>query len=286
MTNVPDKQHSNLTLTTSDGIKLRGIRIKPEQSDCSLIVVHGVGEHFNRYLEFAKKISSSDCTCYLYDQRGHGQSDGKRGHISKFEDYTNDLKLIYDLVSSESQNHPVFVYGHSMGSIVATVFTLNLQEKIKGLILTGFPFKPYVPISGLTLKLIKLIGKAIPQVSIPTMINVKQLSHDEVMWKTYEQDQMINKTVTLNWAAEFYSTLDWLKQNLFKLELPLLMMHGSEDEIARLNGAEQAVKIIRSKEKTFRVFKGQRHELLNELSPTPDQVTEQMQDWMRQRLSG
>ena len=277
-------RHSSFTVTTADGINLQGFRIKPKQSLYSLIVVHGVGEHSKRYLSFAKNISATNCTCYLYDQRGHGNSDGKRGHITQFEDYSNDLLKIYDLVFSESQEHPVFVYGHSMGSIVAVLFALNHQAKIKGLILTGFPFKPSIPISGYTLKLIKIISKIIPLQSIPTMINVKQLSHDENIWNTYKQDNIINKTVTFNWISEFYSALDGLKKSLTNLELPLLIMHGGEDKIARLKGAKQAFQSIHSKDKTFQIFEGQRHELLNELPPTPNQVVDLMRDWIQQRL--
>ncbi len=283
MTDSSDRP-SRFTVTTADGLNLQGIRIKPQKSAFSLIVVHGVGEHLERYLSFAKKISARNCTCYLYDQRGHGNSDGKRGHITQFEDYSNDLLKIYDLVSSESQEHPVFVYGHSMGSIVAVLFALNHQAKIKGLILTGFPFKPSIPISGYTLKLIKIISKIIPLQSTPTMINVKQLSHDENIWNAYEQDNMINKTVTFNWISEFYSALDGLKKSLTNLELPLLIMHGGEDKIARLKGAKQAFQSIHSKDKTFQIFEGQRHELLNELSPTPDQVINRIRDWIQQRL--
>lgn len=283
MTDSSDRP-SRFTVTTADGLNLQGIRIMPQKPAFSLIVVHGVGEHLERYLPIAKKISATNCTCYLYDQRGHGYSDGKRGHITKFEDYSNDLLKIYELVSSEAQEHPIFVYGHSMGSIVAVLFELNHQAKIKGLILTGFPFKPSIPISGYTLKLINIIGKTIPLQSIPTMIDVKQLSHDKNVWNAYEQDTMINKTVTFNWIAEFYSALDRLKKNLCNLELPLLIMHGSEDKIARLKGAKQAVQSIHSKDKTFQIFDGQRHELLNELPPTPDQVIDRMRNWMQLRL--
>lgn len=277
-------QHSKFTVTTSDEKNIQGIRIKPQKPICSLIIVHGVGEHLKRYLSFAEKLSSINCTCYLYDQRGHGYSDGKRGHISKFDNYSNDLLDIYNFVQLESQKHPVFLYGHSMGSIIATQFTLNNQEKIKGLILTGLPFRPSILISGFTLKLIKIISKIVPFLNIPTMINVEDLSHDKNVRDTYEKDQMINKTVTLSWITEFYSALHEIKKNLFTLELPILIMHGSEDNIAKLEGAKQAIQIIHSKDKTLQIFEGKRHELLNELSPTPDQVLDHMQDWIKLQL--
>lgn len=284
MANIPYDSQSSFTLTATDGIKLQGTCIKPKKSICSLIVVHGVGEHSKRYLSFTKKMSASNCTCYIYDQRGHGVSDGKRGHIAKFEDYLSDLLKVYDLVLSECQKHPIFIYGHSMGSIVAILFTLKHQEKIKGLILTGFAFKPRIKFSGYPLKLITFIKKIAPQQSISTMINVEQLCHDDNVWQDYEQDPLINKTVTVSWIAEFYSALDKLKKDLSNLNIPLLMMHGSEDKIARLNGAEQTIQAVQSKDKELHVFKGQRHELLNELSPIPDQVIGRMVDWIRQRL--
>jgi len=284
MKNDSDDRQSIFTVTAEDGTNLHGIRLKADKSIYSLIVVHGVGEHSKRYLSFAKKMSTANCTCYLYDQRGHGHSGGKRGHVTKFKDYSNDLLKVYKFVLLESQQHPVFVYGHSMGSIVTTLFALNHRVNIKGLILTGFPFRPSIPITGFALKLIKRIGKIVPLLSIPTMINVKQLSHDENVWKTYKQDRMINKTVTCNWVVEFYSALAELKNNISNLELPLLIMHGSEDKIAKLKGVEQAVQLIHSQDKTFQVFKGQRHELLNELPLVPDLVIGSMRDWVQLRL--
>lgn len=284
MINDYSDRHSKFTITTADGKSLQGIRIKPEKPVYSLIVVHGVGEHLKRYLSFAEKISSTNCTCYLYDQRGHGNSDGKRGHISKFDHYSNDLLEIYGFVKSESQKHPIFVYGHSMGSIVATLFALNNQKKIQGLLLTGFPFIPNIQISSFTLRVIKIMSKIAPLLNVPTMINVKDLSHDSNVRDTYEQDQLINKTVTLSWVAEFYSALYEFKKNLYKLELPVLIMHGSEDKITKLEGAKQAVQIIHSKDKTLQIFEGKRHELLNELSPTPDQVIGHMQDWIKLQI--
>ena len=211
-------------------------------------------------------------------------SDGNRGHIAAFKNYTDDLLKVFDLIFSESQGRPIFIYGHSMGSIVATLFTLQHQEKITGLILTGFPFKPSIPITGFTLKVIQFLGKTFPLLNIPTLINVKHLSHDKKVWEEFDLDPMNNKTVSLSWVAEFYSTIESLGDKLCQLKLPLLIMHGGGDKVARLEGAEKAVQSISSKDKTFRIFDGQRHELLNELPPTPDQVTHLIIDWIQQRL--
>lgn len=276
-------QCSHYSVTTSDGIKLQGFCAKPEKSICSLIVVHGLGEHSTRYKVFAKKICAANCACYIYDQRGHGNSNGKRGHIENFENYSNDLLNIYDLVYSESEGYPIFLYGHSMGSIVAALFTIKHQTKIKGLILTGFPFEPTIPISGFALKLVNLLGKIAPLQKIPTFINVKHLSHDKKVWKDYKQDYTINKIVTLGWVSEFYTILEEVKNHLCKLRLPILVMHGGDDRIAKLKGAKRAFKTIRSNDKTLQIYEGQRHELLNEISPIPDKVTRYMKDWMQVR---
>jgi alpha-beta hydrolase superfamily lysophospholipase len=284
MTANSNDQYSNFSLTSKDGIKLQGFTFKPEKPVFSLIVVHGVGEHSKRYLSFAKKISAANGACYLYDQRGHGGSDGKRGHVAKFVNYSNDLLDIFEMVFSKSQGCPVFVYGHSMGSVVATLFALSYQAKIKGLILSGFPAIPSISIVGWPLKLIKSIRKIAPLQNIPTLLNPKHLCHDPNVWKAYEEDPMINKTVTLNWAAEFYSALKEIKNNIHNLFVPLLMLHGSDDKIAKLKGAQQTFQTIHSTDKTLQIYKGQRHELLNEVSPIPDQVTDCMLDWMQKRL--
>ena len=66
---------------TDDGLRLKVQRWNEIQAPTrSLIIIHGLGEHQDRYKHVAAHFSKDGFQVYSYDQRGHGQSEGKRGH--------------------------------------------------------------------------------------------------------------------------------------------------------------------------------------------------------------
>ena len=55
------------------------------------------------------------------DHRGHGKSEGMRGYVNRFADYLDDLNLLWESQLAKSKT-PVFVFGHSVGGLIATLF--------------------------------------------------------------------------------------------------------------------------------------------------------------------
>ena len=53
-----------------------------------------------------------------YDLRGHGQSSGRRGQVSRFDEYLDDTEVFLDEVRRAQPGKPVFLLGHSMGGLV------------------------------------------------------------------------------------------------------------------------------------------------------------------------
>ena len=64
---------------------------KPKGIIC---IIHGLGEHQGRYAHVAKFYSDNGFQVYSYDQRGHGKSEGKRGHTPGLESNLDDLERI------------------------------------------------------------------------------------------------------------------------------------------------------------------------------------------------
>ncbi|PNV71128.1 alpha/beta fold hydrolase, partial [Leptospira inadai] len=58
--------------------------IKPDANRV-LVFNHGFGEHSGRYVNLINYFKDSDVSFYGLDMRGHGKSDGKRGHADTFE---------------------------------------------------------------------------------------------------------------------------------------------------------------------------------------------------------
>ena len=71
-----------------DGMKLSGYLWEPQNTPKAIInLVHGFGEYMERYDPWAMKFVEKGYLVHAIDYRGHGKSDGRRGHISKFKDY-------------------------------------------------------------------------------------------------------------------------------------------------------------------------------------------------------
>lgn len=81
-----------------------------------VIIVHGLGEHSDRFGNLVEPLTDSGFAVHSYDLRGHGRSGGQRGHIDRWQDFRRDLLDFLAVVQASSGDEPVFLYGHSLGS--------------------------------------------------------------------------------------------------------------------------------------------------------------------------
>jgi len=78
----------------------------PERPDALLVIVHGFGEHSGRYEGLARFFAHRGFAVHAYDQVGHGQSSGRRGHVDAFDWFHDDLERFLALARSEHPGLP------------------------------------------------------------------------------------------------------------------------------------------------------------------------------------
>src|SRR5688572_26720323 len=98
--------------------------LPPVHGGKSVIVAHGFAEHSGRYGEILNELNRAGFAALAFDFRGHGNSDGKRGYISRFQDYVDDLKAAVNFEKGRNGNEPVIVLAHSMGALVAVNYAI------------------------------------------------------------------------------------------------------------------------------------------------------------------
>jgi acylglycerol lipase len=59
-----------------------------------VLTVHGLGEHKGRYQELASIFVEKQIAVFSFDHRGHGQSDGRRGHARSIDQLVEDLEQV------------------------------------------------------------------------------------------------------------------------------------------------------------------------------------------------
>ena len=122
----------------------------------SVVMVHGMSEHRKRYDEFAQFLAKQGIGVVTYDQPGHGETakDQTLGYFGDKDGWDTLIFTAHEVMKKckeEFPGVPFFLFGHSMGTIVARTFIKKYDDEIQGLILSGAPnFQSAVP-TGLVL---------------------------------------------------------------------------------------------------------------------------------------
>ncbi|MDD5580025.1 MAG: lysophospholipase [Methylobacter sp.] len=265
---------------TTDNLSLFFNTLPVVSPKASIVFLHGVGEHIGRYQAAFQVFAHQGYSCFGFDQRGFGQSEGERGHIHSFAEYVADLAgFIAEIVIKDTAK-PVFLFGHSMGTIVILAYALRYSSGIRGLMISSCPLKLvhwYANFGGCVAD--RLSGIA-PRLKIPNLINPNELTDDPVVIKALRHDPYIVKCVSANWLHEFKLARENILLNANRILLPTSICHGGEDHIAAVAGAKLLYEKLASADKTLTVFDSLKHELLNHRPSERAQVLKQAFEWL------
>lgn len=246
----------------------------------SVVFVHGLGEHIERYDAAFNAFAARGYSCFGFDQRGFGRSAGERGHVGAFFDYVDDLAAFIAAIVTPASAKPVFLFGHSMGSLVALAYALRQPAAIQGLLLFSCPL---VLASGLVNAgeyVAEALAGMAPRLKMPNLIDPRELSDDPAIIKAFREDPLIVGTVSLNWVREFKRARQKSLLAAPRIMMPALLSHGSDDRIAAVTGAELLYGRLGGADKKLVVYDGFKHELLNHRPAERLQVLEQTFAWL------
>ena len=107
-----------------------------------VLLVHGFTENAFKYAELIWSLLHLGFSVVAYDQRGHGRSWRDEGvpspsvtHVDHFEEYVRDLKIVSDTYRPSSL--PFFVFAHSMGGAVASLFLEQYSDCFDAAVLSS-----------------------------------------------------------------------------------------------------------------------------------------------------
>jgi pimeloyl-ACP methyl ester carboxylesterase len=125
---------SAISLTTEDGITLRGVKLINKDALVNIVFFSANGMKVSRSSKILNKFSLLPANVIWFDYRGMGVSD-KKENLSLNSLRTDALK-IFDFSKGEfPTNLPITIHGLSMGSLVASYVAGN--KEIDALILDG-----------------------------------------------------------------------------------------------------------------------------------------------------
>jgi alpha-beta hydrolase superfamily lysophospholipase len=253
----------------------------PPEPRRTLAIVHGFAEHSGRYDHVGAWFSTRDCAVHAYDQRGHGRSDGMRGHVESFAQYLDDLEAFLDAVRREHPEQPLFVLGHSMGGLVTTSLLVERKPDLLGAIVTGPPLELGPGVSRAKLRVAHLLRRFAPRVRLSAGIDSADLSRDAEVVKAYDDDPLVFRGATASFAAEMLDAVGRTGRAGMEVHVPMLLLHGEADRLCPPRGTRQFHGQLRGAGHRLRVYPKLRHEILNE--PEQEQIFEDVLAWVQER---
>lgn len=280
-----------------EGFKIKGI----------VQIAHGMAEMAARYERFAAALTKAGYAVYANDHRGHGRTAGtveNVGYLGEdgFNWMVKDMKQLNDIIREENPEIPVFLFGHSMGSILAQRYITLYGNSINGVILSGTSGKQGLMLDiGIRIaagevkkhgaksrseKLNKLTFASYNKEFKPTRTDFDWLSRDNKEVDKYIKDPFCGGIFT---AGFFYDFLLGLKEthkkdNMKKIpvDLPIYLFSGEMDPVGK--NCKTLYPLIKTYEKlgikdvSYKFYKGGRHEMLNEINR--DEVTNDTINWL------
>jgi len=257
-------------------------------------IAHGMAEHAARYHEFAEFLTDNGFGVYANDHRGHGKTAGSLDKVGFFAEsngwdlVVSDMHSLTEEIKKEHPNIPVFLLGHSMGSMLSRDYASKYGNEIRGLILSGTAADPgMLGNAGIAISKISgmLFGKEsksplLDKLSFgafngkfkPNRTAFDWLSRDETKVDKYVRDPYCGSVFSKGF---FYDMLTGLKKIHMKAEigkiptaLPIFFISGEKDPVGKnSNGVKKVVKMYGKsgiENVDLKFYPDARHEILNE----------------------
>jgi len=275
--------HAEGHLTTPDGAEIYTQAWQPDDNpQAILLIVHGLGEHSGRYGNYVNYFVPRGYALYGSDTRGHGRSGGARGYVERFERYVEDVDQRAALARSDWLDTPLFILGHSLGSLIGLSYARQYPGRLNGLIVTGTALQDALELPPWKRSLATVLSRVTPSLKMNNGIALSGLSHDPAVIAAYEADPLTHTWGTPRLAAEAEVVRAQIRRGAPTWRVPTLMLHGGADPICLPEGARQFTARTPPGLVEYREYAGLYHEIHNE--PEKEQVFGDIAAWLLTRL--
>ena len=280
-----DFNESTGNFDTQDNLKIFYRKYQADPERARMVIAHGLGEHSGRYGNIVERLLPKGITIWALDHRGHGQSDGPKGHILSFDQYINDLQTMVELSKGGvPEGMKCILMGHSMGGLIALNFALQFPEMIDSVIVSSpvLGIKVEVPI------IKRALGKAMssiwPGMTLGNEVDASKISHDEEVVRAYENDPLVHDRVSARWFTEFLSAMEEVHRLCSKLEVPTLMQVAGDDDLVDADASKTFFENLTLDDKTLYLYDGLYHEIYNEPEDQRAKVLSDLETWLENHI--
>jgi alpha-beta hydrolase superfamily lysophospholipase len=248
-----------------------------------ILIVHGVHENCRHYEHLVDYFVQRGAGVYGYDHRGFGKSEGQVGHVDRFSDYREDLRLVLAELNGLESGAQVYLFCHSMGALIGTDFMEHYSEGFAGAVISGGPYEPVGVASPLLVLIAKAMSALFPRFSINLGIDFGDVTRDPVQRRSLEEDPLVGHCVTARWGTESLRAVDAVKAHAGAIHSPVLFVHGDADKLSALHGTQAFFDSMTYPDKTLKIYPGSYHNIHGDIGWEAEM--KDMEEWMAGQAS-
>jgi alpha-beta hydrolase superfamily lysophospholipase len=241
-------------------------------------IVHDAGDHGARYEELAQVLAADGWAISMPDLRGHGDSEGPRGHAFGFEEVARDLVAVQDHLCFMFPDSPKVVVGTGLGALYALAFALEKPERVAALVLINPLLEPRFALPEAKGGLLGMFKKVGPTSAGALGYTPEQLTRDAAERASHATDKYRHDAITVQAGRAVLELAKSIPGRVGELRCPVLVLLGSADPIAAPAVAER---VLGAKGECKR-YDGMLHHLLHDSGR--EQVVADIRAWLARVL--
>jgi alpha-beta hydrolase superfamily lysophospholipase len=269
---------------TDDGLALH-LRIWPvaDPRRGAAVLVHGLGEHIDRYDHVARRLNELGFAVVGYDHRGHGRSPGPRGGMPSDDALCADLGRVLRAAHASFAG-PLVLVGHSLGGLIAGRFVADgLQPApaawwcaVDALVMSSPALDPGT--NAVQKLLLAVVAPLLPNLAVSNGLDVDRVSRNPDVVKAYAVDTLVHDRITGRLGLFVARQGPAVIAAAPRWTTPTLLMWAGADRCVAPAGSAAFAAGAPPGVVTAREWPGLFHEIFNE--PEQADVLAVMADWL------
>lgn len=265
------------SIASADGTRLAFRAWPDDRASITFAVVHGLGDYSGRYERFAEGMSKHGMATYALDLRGHGHSDGQRGHVDSWSRWVDDASAFVSHVQGAVSSEVIPV-GHSFGGVVmlSTVRAGKLAGA-KRFILSSPALKLKATVPAWKTMAAATLSRIAPKLAMDNEVDAGTISRIPEVVYAYRKDPLVHHKISSRTYTEWRRAADENLAYAAEISLPFLILAGTADRLIDPAGSEELHSRTRSNS-VLKMLEGRYHEPFNDLGS--DEVFAAISEWL------
>lgn len=267
--------------TFSDGLVGSCARFDKEQPKAVVQIIHGLKEHHRRYHHLAEYLNNNGYAVFVSDNRGHGYSVNDEyplGYMTDLNRMVEDQFELTKYIKTQYENVPLYILGHSFGSMLARCYIQTHDSEISKLVLSGTV--GYDNLVTIAYPLGKIINKLKGKKGYSSILHaiadngdISWVCSNEETMEKYRNDHFCTGYKYMNASIDtlFHAMKELHNVKAYQCNnpnMPILSIAGEKDPVTKGDkGIEDSIKTLESigyKNVKSIVYSNMLHEVLNE----------------------